>query len=182
MKMTRKLVDELANARLDRAPRRVFTHLEDKLLASIVRQSRHRDWVAIAAQLPGCTPRQCRDRWTTYLAPFISFHPWRIEEDVLITRLVVEIGTKWSIIAKYVPGRTGNAIKNRWNTELRWSSGREWCQSDVSDLRWLSDNQRIDDINSIVFENEKDKLEWWKCEDGNFSDVPQDQLGNGAWG
>jgi hypothetical protein len=81
--------------------------------------------------MPGRTARQCRDRWTNYLAPAISFEPWRPEEDSLIVHKVNEIGTKWATIAKFTHGRTGNALKNRWYSGLKNS-----CSCDASG-KWV---------------------------------------------
>ena len=44
---------------------------------------------------------------------------WTQEEDMLIVCLFKKYQTRWSEIAKHVPGRSDNQIKNRYNSNLK---------------------------------------------------------------
>ena len=44
---------------------------------------------------------------------------WTPEEDRLIMEAVAELGTKWAEISKRLPGRSDNAVKNRFNSAMR---------------------------------------------------------------
>ncbi|KAL8152855.1 hypothetical protein V2J09_010615 [Rumex salicifolius] len=78
------------------------------------------NWIALPqkAGLKRCG-KSCRLRWLNYLRPNIKHGEFTEEEDSIICSLFANIGSRWSIIAAQLPGRTDNDIKNYWNTKLK---------------------------------------------------------------
>lgn len=78
------------------------------------------NWIALPQKigLKRCG-KSCRLRWLNYLRPNIKHGGFSDEEDDIIYTLYMAIGTRWSIIAAQLPGRTDNDIKNYWNTRLK---------------------------------------------------------------
>jgi hypothetical protein len=68
--------------------------------------------------MPTRTARQCRDRYSNYLVENLSIDPWSSAEDAVILEKFRELGPRWVQIAKYVTGRSGNQVKNRWHKHL----------------------------------------------------------------
>ncbi|KAJ8467868.1 hypothetical protein OPV22_030420 [Ensete ventricosum] len=78
------------------------------------------NWIALPqkAGLNRCG-KSCRLRWLNYLRPNIKHGEFSEEEERIICNLFANIGSRWSIIASHLPGRTDNDIKNYWNTKLK---------------------------------------------------------------
>ncbi|XP_023538436.1 transcription factor RAX3-like [Cucurbita pepo subsp. pepo] len=94
---------------------------EDTKLKSYIEQhGTGGNWIALPQKigLKRCG-KSCRLRWLNYLRPNIKHGGFSEEEDKIICSLYLSIGSRWSIIAAQLPGRTDNDIKNYWNTRLK---------------------------------------------------------------
>ncbi|CAA7027749.1 unnamed protein product [Microthlaspi erraticum] len=93
---------------------------DSKLRDYIEKYGNGGNWISLPlkAGLKRCG-KSCRLRWLNYLRPNIKHGDFSEEEDGIIFSLFAAIGSRWSIIAAHLPGRTDNDIKNYWNTKLR---------------------------------------------------------------
>ncbi|CAG9314822.1 unnamed protein product [Blepharisma stoltei] len=104
---------------------KIWNEEEDKWIRELVEEFGDKNWILIAQNLQerhkvkGRTAKQCRERWHNHINPVINKEAWTKEEEKILFEYQQIYGNKWSEIARYLPGRSDNSIKNQFYSTVR---------------------------------------------------------------
>ncbi|XP_016445811.1 uncharacterized protein LOC107771000 [Nicotiana tabacum] len=87
--------------------------------------------------------KSCRLRWMNYLRPDVKRGPFSVEERETVIKMYQELGNRWSEIARRLPGRTDNEVKNFFHTHLKKHFGLKYDAPLKSTTNGARSNKRV---------------------------------------
>ncbi|CAL9165599.1 unnamed protein product [Musa hybrid cultivar] len=148
-----------ADAVEDRWRKGPWTPQEDKLLAEHVNLHGGGRWNSVS-KLTGLrrSGKSCRLRWVNYLRPDLKRGKITPEEESIILELHASWGNRWSAIARSLPGRTDNDIKNYWRTHFKKSTSPSKNNVEKKPKAQLLTQQQDEEMRMTMTMNEVERV------------------------
>ncbi|XP_071689596.1 transcription factor MYB13-like [Rutidosis leptorrhynchoides] len=154
-----------------------WTAKEDRQLIEHVKLHGEGRWNAVA-RLAGLNrnAKSCRLRWVNYLRPDLKRGKITPKEERIIFDLHARWGNRWSTIARSLPGRTDNEIKNYWRTHFKNKGNTSLDDSRKLKVRLLKRQKFLQEQRNqlqleknkedmkrlmLLLEESENKVVWW---------------------
>ncbi|KAK4833522.1 hypothetical protein QYF36_018641 [Acer negundo] len=135
-----------------------WTPEEDKLLNEYVNLHGEGRWSSVARSAGlNRSGKSCRLRWVNYLRPGLKRGQITPQEEGIIIELHALWGNKWSTIARYLPGRTDNEIKNYWRTHFK-KREKSSHKQEKRKAQLLKQKQQQENMSRVSSHADTDKL------------------------
>ena len=136
---------------------------EDRLLCTIINRTDEckLSWKKICLSIPWRNAKQCRERWINNLDPNVDKSPLTRKELNILYEEFAKHGRHWRTIAKALPGRTQNFIKNYWNSNMTKCIKRKRKRSQKSSKMLPTSPEKIrkvEKIDEMPIENITEKV------------------------
>lgn len=163
-------------------PKKTWSLEEDEKLKQLIQTNGEGNWSHIATCMGGRSGKQCRERWHNHLSPAVNKGEWTEEEDRIIRDMRKVVGNQWSLMRKYLVGRSDNAIKNRFNAAERCKgikAKKTKALDNIDDQSQDSDYLQDKDIDMGTIDvNRFDTTSTAMVTENDFSALDDDDINN----
>ncbi|XP_055807844.1 transcription factor MYB86-like [Solanum dulcamara] len=128
---------------------------EDEKLIRHITTHGHGCWSSVPklAGLQRCG-KSCRLRWINYLRPDLRRGSFTEQEERTIIDVHRILGNRWAQIAKHLPGRTDNEVKNFWNSCIKKKLIAQGLDPNTHNLLKNKSNNSTKKSNNYTYHNQ----------------------------